>query len=50
MTYYFFIIFQYNETEFSLWDRFELTLNEKGEELTLQEFMDYFQVRNTTFW
>ncbi|CAB4016231.1 ubiquitin-like modifier-activating enzyme 1 [Paramuricea clavata] len=34
---------KYYESEFSLWDRFELTLNDKGEEFTLQEFLDYFQ-------
>lgn len=39
---------QYYDTEFSLWDRFELTRNEKGEEFTLQEFLDYFQVSKQT--
>ena len=31
--------FQYYETEWTLWDRFEV----KGE-MTLKEFLDYFQV------
>lgn len=36
---YVFCCFQYYDTEFTLWDRFEV----QGE-MTLQEFIDYFQV------
>ena len=37
--------FQYYDKEFTLWDRFEVNgLNEAGEEMTLQELFDYFQV------
>ena len=37
---------QYYDKEFTLWDRFEVKgLKETGDELTLQEFMDYMKVR-----
>ena len=40
-----FLFFQYHDTEFTLWDRFEVKgLNEAGEEMTLQNLFDYFQV------
>ncbi|XP_068718241.1 ubiquitin-like modifier-activating enzyme 1 [Montipora capricornis] len=35
---------KYHDTEFTLWDRFEVKgLNEAGEEMTLQNLFDYFQ-------
>lgn len=35
---------KYYDTEFTLWDRFEVKgLNEAGEEMTLQNLFDYFQ-------
>merc|ERR1719300_2363379 len=36
---------KYYETEWTLWDRFEMEAIQPGkdEEMTLQEFMDYFQ-------
>lgn len=35
---------KYYDTEFSLWDRFEVTLaNNGGSEMTLKQFLDYFQ-------
>jgi len=37
--YFVWFILQYYDTEFTLWDRFEV----QGE-MTLQEFIDYFQV------
>lgn len=33
---------QYYDEEFTLWDRFEI--DNKDGEMTLKEFMDYFQV------
>ena len=37
--------FQYYDVEFTLWDRFEVNgLNEAGEEMTLKQLFDYFQV------
>jgi hypothetical protein len=33
------IVLQYNDTEFTLWDRFEVP-----GDMTLQELLDYFQV------
>ena len=35
---------QYYDTEFSLWDRFDLNgIQEDGQEMTLKQFIDYFQ-------
>ncbi|EDO33332.1 predicted protein [Nematostella vectensis] len=35
---------KYYDTEFTLWDRFEVQgIKENGEEMTLQEFIDYFK-------
>lgn len=37
---------KYYETEFSLWDRFELDgRKEDGSEMTLKDLLDYFQVQ-----
>lgn len=37
---------KYYDTEFTLWDRFELDGSKgKSGEMTLQELLDYFQVR-----
>ena len=36
---------QYNDKEFTLWDRFELdSKKEDGSEMTLQDLMDHFKV------
>uniref|UniRef100_A0A673BGQ5 E1 ubiquitin-activating enzyme n=1 Tax=Sphaeramia orbicularis TaxID=375764 RepID=A0A673BGQ5_9TELE len=36
---------KYYETEWSLWDRFEVTgMQPNGEEMTLRQFLDYFKV------
>lgn len=40
-----FMYLQYYETEWSLWDRFEVTgMQPNGEEMTLRQFLDYFKV------
>ena len=36
---------QYYDTEWTLWDRFEVAgVKEGGAEMTLREFLDYFKV------
>ena len=39
------VILQYYDTEWTLWDRFDIQgRREDGKEMTLGEFMDYFKV------
>ena len=35
---------QYYDTEWTIWDRFEIGRHDNGSELTLGEFMDHFKV------
>ena len=38
---------QYNDQEFTLWDRFEIDgRKEDGSEMTMQELIDYFKVHS----
>lgn len=40
-----YILSQYYEIDWTLWDRFEVTgLQPNGEEMTLRQFLDYFKV------
>lgn len=41
-----FLVLQYYNQEWTLWDRFEVQgLQPNGEEMTLKQFLDYFKVR-----
>ena len=45
-----FLVLQYYNQEWTLWDRFEVQgLQPNGEEMTLKQFLDYFKVRSLTY-